>query len=69
MNKILTRQFHRAKAEGRVCERCGWMITVLAWAKGFRMCPGCYDALKGVNVDTGQLKYRDEPIDRTGNMP
>jgi predicted RNA-binding Zn-ribbon protein involved in translation (DUF1610 family) len=63
---MLARQLHRALAEGRVCSNCGWMISIKNWAKGFRLCPGCADALKGVNVDRGSGRYRDEPVDMTG---
>lgn len=68
MNKILSRQFARAKAEGRVCSQCGWIITVKNWKAGYRLCAGCYDASKGVNVARGHGRYRDEPADKTGNM-
>lgn len=68
MNKILARQFARAKAEGRLCSRCGWMIPIKNWKKGYRLCAGCYDGLKGVNVSKGHYKASDEPADRTGNM-
>jgi hypothetical protein len=64
----LTRQFSRAKAEGRTCSRCGWMISLKNWAKGYRLCPGCHDALKGVNTPPRYGKYRDEPVDMTGEM-
>lgn len=68
MNKILSRQYHRAKEEGRLCGRCGWMITVKNWKKGFRLCPGCYDGLKGVNVSTGHRMAADEAREKTGEM-
>ena len=57
---------HNAKLAGRVCSRCGWMINIKNWNKGYRLCAGCYDALKGVNVSGGHLRYRDEPRDLTG---
>jgi len=68
MNKMLSRQFARAKDEGRICSRCGYMITVKAWDKGYRQCPSCFDALKGVNVNIGHWPKRDEPSDKTGEM-
>jgi hypothetical protein len=68
MNKILARQFSRAKSEGRVCARCGWMISVKDWKKGNRTCPGCRDALRGVRVIGGHWAPRDEPSEKTGEM-
>ena len=67
-SNILARQFTRAKGEGRTCSRCGWIITVKNWKKGYRLCPGCFDALKGVNVSTGHWPKRDEPGEKTGEM-
>lgn len=58
----------QAKLEGRVCSRCGWIINKKNWLKGYRLCAGCWDGLKGVNVSHGHGAYADEPIDRTGNM-
>jgi len=68
MNKLLQKQYHRAKEEGRLCSRCGWMISIVNWKKGYRLCPSCYDALKGVNVSCRWGKYFDEPPDLTGEM-
>lgn len=68
MNKTFRHCYEKAKAEGRLCSHCGWIITVKNWAKGYRLCAGCYDALKGVNVDQGHGHYRDEPVDMTGEM-
>ena len=68
MNKILARQFAVAKAEARLCQRCGWMITVKNWKKGYRLCAGCYDGLKGVNVSGGHWPLREEPTEKTGEM-
>ena len=65
---IISRQLKRAKTDGRVCSRCGWIITVKNWKKGFRLCAGCYDALKGVNVRGGHWAAADEARDRTGDM-
>lgn len=65
---IASRQLRVAKQEGRVCSRCGWMVSKKNWSKGYRLCPGCYDALKGCNVTGKHGPYRDEPIDRTGDM-
>jgi hypothetical protein len=61
--------FRVAREEGRVCSRCGWIITKKNWAKGYRLCAGCHDALKGVNVNGRYGKWFDEPQDRTGEMP
>jgi len=58
----------RAKIEGRVCSQCGWIISKKNWAKGYRLCAGCFDANKGVNVRGGYFPYADEPVDRTGEM-
>lgn len=68
MNKTLARHVKKAKEEGRVCKNCGWMITKVNWKKGRRLCPNCYDAMRGVNVKTGHPPYRDEPEEKTGNM-
>jgi len=57
----------QARAEGRVCERCGWMITKKRWASGKHLCFSCEDALKGVNVKGGYYPYQDEPPEKTGN--
>lgn len=65
---ILARQYRRAKAEGRICERCGWLVPVKNWKKGHRLCPGCFDALKGINVKTGSQPYKDDPEELTGEM-
>lgn len=59
---------HKAREDGRVCSRCGWMITIKNWNKGYRLCAGCYDGLKGVNVSKGHYRYADEPRDMTGEM-
>ena len=68
MSKLFDNVYHKAKVEGRLCSRCGWIVTVKNWKKGYRLCAGCYDALKGVNVDGNQGAYRDEPVDMTGEM-
>ena len=67
MDKIFKRQFAKAMLDGRKCSRCGRMITVLNWKKGERQCVSCIDALKGVNVNSPFGKWRDEPVDRTGD--
>ena len=68
MNKLFTRVYQKAKAEGRLCRACGWIITIKNWKKGYRLCAGCYDAFKGVNVPARWGKYRDEPVEKTGEM-
>jgi hypothetical protein len=68
MNKLLTRLYQKAKSEGRLCSRCGWIITVKNWKKGYTLCAGCFDALQGVNVKTGHWAARDEPGEKTGEM-
>jgi len=55
-----------AKQEGRVCEKCGWIITKKNWKKRYRMCPGCYYASKGVSTKKGHYPYADEPKNLTG---
>jgi hypothetical protein len=62
----LQKLYHQAKIEGRICARCGWRISKRNWKKGYKQCPGCYDALKGVNVRGGCLPDFDEPKDMTG---
>lgn len=69
MDKIATRNYRRAKLEGRLCSRCGWMITIKNWKKGYRLCAGCHSALKGVNVPARYGKWKDEKDDMTGEMP
>lgn len=68
MNKLLYKLYLKAKAQGRLCSRCGWIVTVKNWKKGMRMCGGCYSALQGVNVSRGHYAPRDEPSDKTGEM-
>lgn len=70
MNKLLTRVYQQAKTEGRLCSRCGWIITKKGWKKGYRICSDCASALKGVSgigVDHAHGPYRDEPVEKTGN--
>ena len=67
MNKILYGAYQKAKSEGRICLRCGWIVTIKDWKKGNRLCAGCTDALQGVNVDYGHNQPPQEPIDQTGN--
>jgi predicted amidophosphoribosyltransferase len=68
MNKITIKQFQRAKAEGRICSCCGWMIPIKEWKKGRRVCWNCEDALKGVNISYGHAQPQQEPVDMTGEM-
>jgi hypothetical protein len=68
MDKILSRNIARARAEGRVCSRCGWMITVKEWKRGRRMCWNCEDALKGVNISQGWSQPAQDIEDKTGEM-
>ena len=69
MNKtFMSRVYARAKEQGRLCSRCGWIINTKNWKKGYRLCGACWDALKGVNVDTGSYRLSDEPHDKTGEM-
>jgi hypothetical protein len=65
---ILSKQFVQAKKEGRICRRCGWMITKINWKKGYLLCAGCWDALKGVSIDYGHWQPQQEVIDQTGEM-
>jgi len=66
---VISKVYAQAKAEGRLCSRCGWIIPKRYWKKGNKMCKGCQDGLKGVNVRDGWGKYREEPVDKTGEMP
>ena len=61
------RALQRAIEEKRLCQNCGWMVTIKNWKKGYRLCAGCYDARKGVNVSKGHYRYSDEPKDITGD--
>lgn len=56
-----------AKTEGRICHKCGWMITKKNWNKGYRLCAGCFSASKGVSTNRGAPPYRDEAPELTGN--
>jgi len=68
VNKLLSSVYKKAKDEGRTCCRCGWIITRKDWGHGFLLCAGCRDAPKGVNVPARWGKWRDEPVDKTGEM-
>lgn len=68
MNKLLAEVYHKAKETGRLCTRCGWVVTVLAAEKGHKLCASCRDALRGVDCRGGHLPYADERVDRTGEM-
>lgn len=67
-NPLLSKVYTKAKAEGRVCRRCGWIITKKNWAKGFLLCAGCWDAEMGVNVRGGHYQPQQEVTDKTGEM-
>ena len=61
--------FKAAKKEGRICTRCGWMITKLRWKNGKQtLCGDCEDAMKGVNTPRGHVQDQQEVIDMTGEM-
>ena len=66
--KEITRLYSQAKKEGRICCRCGWMVSKKIWDMGFRLCAGCASALRGVNTPPRWGKWRDEPLDKTGEM-
>ena len=68
INKLLSKVYTQAKKDGRVCSRCGWIITKKDWAKGFLLCSGCQDAMQGVNVSDGWYQPLQEPVDKTGEM-
>jgi len=36
------------------------MISIKNWKKGYRLCPNCYSAMKGVNVSTAYLPPADD---------
>ncbi len=44
-------QYRRAKADGRLCLRCGWIVKRKAFAKGDRYCEDCIYV--GVEVTPG----------------
>ena len=67
-NKLLSRVYEKAKTEGRLCLRCGWIVTVKDQRKGFLLCAGCRDAIKGVNVNYGYSQPQQEYVDMTGEM-
>lgn len=60
------KHYQNAKKEGRLCSNCGWFISKKRWEKGARLCEGCEDALKGVDVDNPTGPYLDEFPNRTG---
>jgi hypothetical protein len=68
-DKLLSNVYAKAKATGRLCTRCGWIVTVKAAKKGYALCVSCNDALKGVNVSFGHYKASDEPGNKSGEMP
>lgn len=65
MNKT---HYHNAKKEGRICEKCEWMVSKKRWEQGYRTCTNCDDAYNGVRVNIGHWPYRDEPREMTGDM-
>jgi|WetSurSiteA1Bulk_404760.scaffolds.fasta_scaffold363926_1 hypothetical protein len=68
-NSFMSIWYKKAKEEGRLCSRCGWIITVKNWKKGYHLCAGCYFGLKGVNVKhAGGRRLADDPPDKTGEM-
>lgn len=71
MRSLMYRAFVKAKKEGRLCERCGWLVTVKDWKKGNRLCFNCRDAETGMKNPYPHINYgswRDEPVDKTGEM-
>lgn len=68
MNKLLAKVFEKAKADGRLCTRCGWIVTKKDAVKGHTECAGCRDALQGVNVSFGYCQPQQEATDKTGEM-
>jgi len=67
MNDI-AKAFRKARLEGRLCSQCGWIISKINWKKGYRLCGSCWDANKGVRTPARWGKFRDEPVDMTGEM-
>jgi hypothetical protein len=65
---FMSRVYTKAKEQGRLCSRCGWIINTKNWKKGYRLCGACWNALKGVNVPVGHFKPTDEQRDKTGEM-
>jgi len=68
MNKLLLNVYHKAKETGRLCSRCGWIVTVVDAEHGHKLCAGCRSAMRGVDCRGGHLPYADERVDRTGEM-
>jgi len=68
INKLLSKVYAQAKKDGRVCNRCGWIVTKKDWTKGYLLCAGCRDAMQGVNVSNGWCQPLQEPVDKTGEM-
>jgi hypothetical protein len=68
MNTLTKKQYYKAKIEGRVCSNCRWIITKKDWKAGLRMCAGCTDAMRGVDVKYGAYPDCDEPKEKTGEM-
>jgi hypothetical protein len=68
MDRLLTKLYHKAKQEGRLCTHCGWVVTVVDYDQGHRLCGNCRDALQGVRCKGGHLPYADERVDMTGEM-
>lgn len=60
--------YKKAKKEKRICERCGWIVTVSEWRKGSRLCYGCKSGLMGVNPKYGHGQPIQKPQDFTGEM-
>lgn len=65
----ISKAYTAAKHDGRLCSRCGWIVTKKDWKKGHRLCGGCRSALKGVNCRGGHWPNIQERQDKTGEMP
>jgi hypothetical protein len=64
----MSKLYAKARDEGRLCSSCGWIISTKNWKKGYRLCGSCWDANKGVRTPARWGKFRDEPLDMTGEM-
>lgn len=70
VNMILSLEFEKARAEGRICQKCGWMVGKTRWKKGNKICYNCEYGEHGIHrIYGGYWPVPDEPKDQTGEMP
>lgn len=51
------RHLQQARAEGRLCTHCGWMVNKKRWQEGKRLCAACEDALRGMGKLPGTFPH------------